>query len=161
MHQHVFYFYSTGGTMLKRTILTLFIVALTSVPVIAADSMSVAFSGAEVRSSPSAMSSKVLFKAAKYQPLTVQEQGAEYYKVSDYRGRSGYIHKSLLRDNPSVVVTGDRANVRSGPGTSNEVVFQLGKGAGALLLSQQEGWVEIKSTEGKTGWIADFLVWGE
>lgn len=147
--------------MLKRTILALLIVTLTSVTAFAAETMSVAFNGAEVRSAPSAMASKVLFKAGKYQPLTVLEQGAEYYKVNDYRGRSGYIHKSLLRNKAAVVVTGDRANVRSGPGTTNEIVFQLGKGAGALLLNKQDGWVEIKSTEGETGWIADFLVMGE
>ena len=116
---------------------------------------------AEVRTAPSAMSSKVVFKAQKYHPLTIKEKGAEYFLVSDSRGRSGYIHKSLLRDIPSVVVTADRANVRSGPGTANDVVFQLVKGVGALLLNKQDGWVEILATDGKTGWIADSLVWGD
>ena len=126
-----------------------------------AETMSVAFSGAEVRSAPTAMSSKVVFKANKFYPLTVIKESGEYYQVSDYRGRKGYIHKSLLKAKPSIVVTGDRANVRSGPGTDHGVVFQVSKGDSALLLSSQEGWVEIKATSGQTGWIADFLVFGE
>ena len=123
-----------------------------------AETMSVAFSGAEVRSAPSSMNSKVIFKAGKYQPLTIKKKGAEYFQVSDIRGRTGYIHKSLLSDTPSVVVTGDRVNVRSGPGTENDAVFQLRKGDGALLLNKQEGWSQIKSASGDTGWVADFLV---
>lgn len=125
-----------------------------------AETMSVAFSGAEVRSSPTAMSSKVVFKASRFSPLTIKETGKEYLKISDYRGRTGYIHKSLLRTTPTVVVTGDQANVRSGPGTTHDVVFQLAKGEAARKLDHQDGWTHVEATNGKKGWIADFLVWG-
>lgn len=146
--------------MLTRLVLTSSIILLLCCNTFA-QTMSVAFTGAEVRSAPSAMASKVVFKADKYYPLSVTKEGAEYFQVSDFRGRSGYIHKSLLKELTSVVVTGDKANVRSGPGTSNEVVFQVSKGEAALLLNKQEGWVEIKTAQGLKGWVADFLIWGE
>jgi hypothetical protein len=51
-----------------------------------ADIMTVSFSGAEMRSAPNAMSSKVIAKVSTYTPLEVLEKGPEYYKVKDYRG---------------------------------------------------------------------------
>ena len=93
-----------------------------------AEVMSVSFSGAEMRSAPSAMNSQVLSKMQLYAPLEVLEKGAEYYKVKDFRGRAGWVHRSLLKTAPGLVITGDRANVRQGPGANHQVIFQLSKG---------------------------------
>lgn len=125
-----------------------------------AEVMSVAFTGAEIRSAPSSISSKVILKVDKYYPLTVNKRGPEYYQVSDFRGRSGFIHKSLLKAQPAVIVKADRANVRSGPGTDQNVVFQLSLGETARLISSRDGWFEIETAAGQKGWIAEFLVWG-
>ncbi len=63
------------------------------------------------------MSSRVITKLSPYTPLQVLEKGTEYYKVNDYRGRTGWVHRSLLANTAGVIITGDRANVRQGPGT--------------------------------------------
>ena len=126
-----------------------------------AENLSVGFSGAEMRSKPSAMNSKVIAKLALYSPVTIIEQGAEYYKVKDYRGRSGWVHRSLLNKAQGAVVTGGSANVRQGPGTSHPVSFQVSKGSAVKVLEKQENWVLIQTAENKQGWIADFLIWGE
>jgi len=126
-----------------------------------AEGMSVAFTGAEIRSAPSAISSKVSFKARRYYPLTVIKKDSEYYQVTDFRGRSGYIHKSLLKPQPTVIITRDMVNVRSGPGTGQEVVFQMSQGETARMISSSNGWIEIETAEGQKGWIAEFLVWGD
>ena len=126
-----------------------------------AENMSVGFTGTVMRSKPNAMDSEVLAKLIPYYPLTIIEKGAEYYKVKDYRGRSGWVHRSLLIDSQGVVVTGDRANVRQGPGTSHPVVFQLSKGMPAKLIGIQEKWVHVQTSDLKKGWIAEFLVWGD
>lgn len=127
--------------------------------VIFAESMSVAFSGADIRTAPSAAASKVIFTASRYYPLEVLSSEKEYYRVKDFRGRSGYIHKSLLSKVETVVVTADKANVRQGPGVDNPVIYQLSSGSSAKFLGKVDGWLEISSSKGK-GWIADFLVWG-
>ena len=124
------------------------------------DIMTVSFSGTEVHSPPNAMSSKVIAKVSPYTPLEVLEKGPEYYKVKDYLGRTGWVHRSLLSSKAGIVVTGDRANVRQGPGTSHAVIFQLTKGDSCRLLSKQEKWLEVQSADGRKGWVADFLTWG-
>jgi uncharacterized protein YgiM (DUF1202 family) len=123
--------------------------------------MTVGFSGAEMRSNPNVMDSKVVAKVALYTPLTIIEKSTDYYKVKDYRGRSGWVHRTLLSNTQGVVVTGDSANVRQGPGTNHSVVFQLSKGMTARLLEKQDKWVHIQTADLKKGWIADFLIWGE
>ena len=126
-----------------------------------AENMSVGFSGTEMRSQPNAMDSKVVAKLTPYSPLTVIEKGNDYYKVKDYRGRSGWVHRSLLSSTQGVVVTGDSANVRQGPGTSHPVVFQLSKGMTAKFLKKEDKWVHVQTSDLKSGWIANFLVWGD
>jgi uncharacterized protein YgiM (DUF1202 family) len=123
--------------------------------------MSIGFSGTEMRSKPNAMDSKVVAKIVPYSPVTVIEKGSDYYKVKDYRGRSGCVHRSLLSNTPGVVVTSDNANLRRGPGTNHPVVFQLSKGMTAKFLEKQDKWVRVQTADGKNGWVANFLVWGD
>jgi SH3-like domain-containing protein len=125
-----------------------------------AEVMTVSFSGAEMRSAPNAMGSKVVTEVSVNTPLTVLEKKAEYFKVRDFRGRTGWVHRALLSSSPGVVIKGDRANVRQGPGVTHPVVFQLSKGATCRVLSEQDGWIEIRDVDGRTGWIAKFLTWG-
>ncbi|MDD9977588.1 MAG: SH3 domain-containing protein [Boseongicola sp.] len=55
---------------------------------------------------------------------------------------------------PRWYVSGTRVNLRSGPGTGNEVVAQLGLGTEAEVLSDTSSeWIEIRTSEGTTGWI--------
>ncbi len=57
-------------------------------------------------------------------------------------------------------VSGNRVNVRGGPGTNFDVVGSLTRGAEVLVLAENgEGWVEMQSLDGATiGWMADFLL---
>ncbi|WP_010137658.1 SH3 domain-containing protein [Oceanicola sp. S124] len=56
-------------------------------------------------------------------------------------------------------VTGDRVNLRSGPGTSNGVLATLTKGTPVEILETQSGWVHLRVQDsGQTGWMADWLV---
>ena len=112
-----------------------------------------------MRSTPNAMVSKVITKLSSHSPLKLLEKGPEYYKFNDYRGRTGWVHRSLLSATTGAVITGDRANVRQGPGTSHSVTFQLSKGDTCHLLSKQEKWLEIQTNDGRKGWVAAFLTW--
>jgi SH3-like domain-containing protein len=125
-----------------------------------AEIMTVSFSGAEMRSASNAMSSKVITKVATYSPLEVLEKGSEYYKVKDFRGRTGWVDRSLLSSKPGIVLTGDRANVRKGPGTNHSVVFQLAKGDTGQVMTINEKWLKIRTTDDRQGWVAKFLTWG-
>jgi uncharacterized protein YgiM (DUF1202 family) len=51
-------------------------------------------------------------------------------------------------------VTGSRVNLRGGPGTANAVVGQATFGAEAEVLSDSNGWYQIRLADGSaTGWI--------
>lgn len=54
------------------------------------------------------------------------------------------------------VVTGERVNLRAGPGTENPVVAQLPRGTRTEVLSDPgDGWVEVSTAEGaERGWIS-------
>lgn len=52
-------------------------------------------------------------------------------------------------------VTGQRVNLREGPGTSNPVVTQVTYGMPAEVLDDRDGWYRIRLTDGSaSGWIS-------
>lgn len=57
-------------------------------------------------------------------------------------------------------VTGDRVNVRGGPGTDFGVVFKLVQGDSVEVLEDNgDGWVRMRSvSNGNEGWMADWLL---
>ena len=59
-------------------------------------------------------------------------------------------------------VSGNRVNVRGGPGTSFGVVASLTRGDEVKVLEDNgNGWVRFETVEGDTGgWMADFLLVG-
>lgn len=58
------------------------------------------------------------------------------------------------------VVSGNRVNVRGGPGTDYGVVTKLTEGAEVrVLLDNGDGWVKMQPLDGSPeGWMADFLL---
>ena len=97
---------------MKHTISTFLIIltcfatlSISYVAISYAENMSVGFSGTEMRSAPNAMASKVVTKLTPSSPLTIVEKGSDYYKVKDYNGRSGWVHRALLSSTQGVVVT--------------------------------------------------------
>lgn len=57
-------------------------------------------------------------------------------------------------------VTGNRVNMRNGPGTSYSIVGRLERGDAVEVLSEPgNGWLKLRVSEtGRIGWMADFLV---
>src|SRR5690606_16453200 len=59
-----------------------------------------------------------------------------------------------------LTVTGDRVNVRAGPGTEHAVVRQVARAQRLVEIERQGDWVhaEIAGTDGGNGWIHASLV---
>ena len=56
-------------------------------------------------------------------------------------------------------VSGDRVNLRAGPGTSYGVLATLDEGAEVEVIDTNNGWVKLKTADsGRIGWMADWLV---
>ena len=56
-------------------------------------------------------------------------------------------------------VSGDRVNMRQGPGTSHGVLDTLPRGTEARLIESAGGWAKIEITStGQTGWMSERLL---
>ncbi|WP_407494982.1 SH3 domain-containing protein [Pseudooceanicola sp. MF1-13] len=57
-------------------------------------------------------------------------------------------------------VTGNRVNMRNGPGTNYSIVGRLARGDEVEVLSDPgNGWLKLRVSEsGRIGWMADFLL---
>lgn len=56
-----------------------------------------------------------------------------------------------------VSVKGSTLNMRSGPSTSTEVLWELQRGYPLQVIERKNRWVHVKDFEGDTGWVAASL----
>lgn len=125
-----------------------------------AGTMSVAVHSANLRSAPSVSGSMVVLQIPEHYPLTILEEKEDFYYVSDFAGRTGWIHKSNVNDSTGVVVAKEIANVRKGPGMNNEIVYKAEKGVAFKVIGSQDNWLEVIHESNDKGWIYKSLVWG-
>jgi len=138
----------------SAAVLVLFVFAGTSW----AERLAIRGSVANIRSGPGT-NYDVMWKVEKYHPLDIIKKTGEWYKFRDFEGDLGWIHKSLLQKIPTVITTRDKCNVRSGPSTKQEIVFNIGKGIPFKVLKRQDSWIHIQHADGDKGWIHKSLVW--
>jgi SH3-like domain-containing protein len=55
-------------------------------------------------------------------------------------------------------VTGTLANIRSGPGTNHEILYEAEKYYPVVILKKTGNWYQIEDNEGDIGWIYKTLV---
>ncbi|MDY6903880.1 MAG: SH3 domain-containing protein [Thermodesulfobacteriota bacterium] len=120
--------------------------------------MTISVATANIRMGPGT-NYEVLWKAERYYPVVVLKSEGEWAKFKDFEGDEGWIHQSLLSDTKAVVVKKEKCNIRSGPGTDHAVKFVAGKGVPFKVLKKNGNWIQIRHSDGDTGWIYHSLVW--
>jgi SH3-like domain-containing protein len=125
----------------------------------AAERLSVVANESNIRSGPS-KDHQILWSAGKYYPVDVIEKSGSWYKIKDFEGDQGWIHKSLLEKVPTVIVKVSLANIREAPEDQARIVFQAEKGVSMKQLSVKGKWLKVQHADGDVGWINDSLVWG-
>ena len=113
---------------------------------------------ANIRSGPGTKYD-ILWNVEKNHPLFILEKSGNWYRFRDFEGDEGWIHKSLLEKIPAVITIKDKCNVRSGPGTNNDILFTVEKGIPFKVLKKQGNWIQIEHSDGDQGWIHKSLVW--
>lgn len=94
-----------------------------------------------------------------------ENQDHRWFRVRMENGTTGWISAKFAREDgsapaapPAVMlrVTATTLNMRSGPGTANPVVIQLPNGIRVERLgsSPDGGWVQVRTPEGRTGWVS-------
>nr|HID59063.1 hypothetical protein [Desulfobacterales bacterium] len=120
---------------------------------------SVSVDKANIRTGPG-KEYEVIWQVGKYYPVKVIKKSGEWYKIRDFEDDEGWIHSSLLKKIPSVVVKRDEINVRKGPGKEFKILFRAEKGVSFKLLKKKGMWVKVQHADGDVGWIYRPLVWG-
>lgn len=125
-----------------------------------AEMKSVRVKTANFREKPS-MSSDILFTADRYYPVNILDRKRGWAKIRDFEGETAWVAERLLRREPAVVITVERANVRAAPRKNARVVFK-GTWSEAYPVEEIKGaWVHIRTPDGEDGWIHRSIVWGE
>lgn len=90
-------------------------------------------------------------------PSLVQQASVQTAPVAEpaVQSASGSVTAADIR-----AVTGNRVNVRGGPGKGYDVVNRMTRGQEVEILSDPgTGWVKLRPLDGGTvGWMADFLL---
>jgi SH3-like domain-containing protein len=123
-----------------------------------AERLSVKANIANIRSGPNT-SDAVIWQVEKYHPLNVLKKKGSWSLFEDFEGDRGWIHNSLLANIKCVIVKNDRCNVRSGPGTENDILFTVDKGVPFKVLDKKGDWLHVAHADGDQGWIHRTLVW--
>ncbi len=123
-----------------------------------AQRVSVKVPEANIRSGPGTKY-EIIWKIEKYHPLKVTEKKGLWFKFEDYEGDPGWIHKTLVNNTPSIITNKKSCNVRSGPGTKNDIIFGSEKGVPYKILKRKGNWIHVQHSDGDKGWIHRSLVW--
>ena len=118
---------------------------------------------ANIRSGPGKNYEKV-WQVYLYMPLKkvgVSLSG-DWYAVRDVDGDVNWIYKSLVTNEYTcAVVKSDKANVRTGPGTTYKKKFSepATQYESFRIIKRQGAWVEVKDELNNVGWIHKSLLW--
>lgn len=138
---------------------------ITFLPLTAAAKMvSVVGDNVNLRSGPGTNYS-VKWKYGSGFPLKVLDEKSSWYKVEDFEGDTGWLHKKLTARTGHMIVKvhknqETKVNIRSGPGTKYKVVGKAYYGVVFRTIKQQSGWAHVKHDTGMEGWIKRSLLWG-
>ncbi|MFA6584332.1 MAG: SH3 domain-containing protein [Elusimicrobiaceae bacterium] len=124
-----------------------------------AELMSVKTSKANIRSQPGA-DAEIVWTAWKFTPLEILERKGKWAHVRDFANYTGWIHTSVLVKTPTVTVKAKVANLRSGPGSDKDVVWEVDKEFSFKVLGKKNGWYNVTDENGTEGWISKGLLWG-
>ena len=123
-----------------------------------AERLAVSAPVANIRSGPGT-GHNVIWKVEQYFPIFVIEKSGEWYRFEDFEGDKGWVHRSLVGKIPAVITKNDSSNIRSGPGTTYQVLFSVEKGIPFKVLKRENNWIHIEHADGDKGWIHKSLVW--
>ncbi len=123
-----------------------------------AERLAVSSETANIRSGPGT-NHDILWKVEKYHPLFIFKKTNVWYHFRDFEEDEGWIHESLVNKTPTVITNSATANIRSGPGTKNKILFTVDKGIPFKILKRKGKWIHIQHSDGDKGWIHKTLVW--
>lgn len=124
-----------------------------------AERMSVTAGKANIRSGPGTENYPILWEVERYHPVEVLRKQDGWVFFRDFEGDEGWIYGQLLGEEKTVITRKDMVNIRTGPGTQNDIAFKAERGVPFRVLQRKGDWIHIESSDGDKGWIHKNLVW--
>lgn len=126
----------------------------------AAQYLTVAKDGVNVRRGPST-NDDVVMELFEGWPLEVTRKKGDWYEIVDYENDKGWIYKTLVKSNSSVIVNVKKTgNMRSAPSKTSPVIAEVERGVVLERIStNKNGWVKVKHSQGTVGYIYKTLLW--
>jgi SH3-like domain-containing protein len=135
-----------------------FLLTIVFVGTAGAERLAISVPTANIRSGPGT-NHTILWQVEKYFPVVIIKKAGPWYHFQDFEGDQGWVHQSLVSNVPAVITINDQCNIRSGPGTSHEILFSVEKGIPFKVLKREGRWIHIEHADGDKGWIHKSLVW--
>ncbi len=135
------------------------IILLTTV--FGAEYVSICVDEANFRKEPS-LEATIKWDLQKYYPLEILSKQGEWFKVIDYVGNEGWVHKVVLNiPAKSVIINANDVNIRKSPSLKGKIIGSTYKGEIFFLVNNLPKWTKVKnSVTGKEGYIHNSLLWG-
>jgi SH3-like domain-containing protein len=98
----------------------------------------------------------------KYMPLKKIDQRGDWYKVTDVDGDTHWVYRRLVSNSlQCAVVKVNKANVRTGPGTSyaKSPLSPVEKYYSFKVIKVAGDWVKVQDEVFNNGWVAKKLLW--
>lgn len=146
-----------AAQLLARMILAAAFFLMSSISVSAAEYVSVAKDGVNLRSGPDTKYS-VLYELPEGYPLKIETKKGQWIKVSDFENDQGWVYAPLVSKTAYVIVTTKQGNVRSGAGINNDKVGEVVREVLLKKVGRQGDWFQVEHPK-LNGWIHKKLVW--
>ncbi len=102
-----------------------------------------------------------LFILAPGTPVEVVVESGAWVRVRDTSGAMNWLESVALSPQRTVMVTAERAPVRSAPEHGAAIAFEVRRDVVLdLLAPAQAGWAHVRHRDGQTGYIRITEVWG-
>lgn len=105
----------------------------------------------------------LLFQLNKGEQVTIKDEKSGWYLIESNQG-SGWVAAWLVNSpgasttTRNALVTGSIVNVRKEPSTQAARVIQVKAGDVVEITGEKNDWYQIKTSSGKQGWIANWLL---
>ncbi|MEJ2804553.1 SH3 domain-containing protein [Comamonadaceae bacterium PP-2] len=155
-----------GRQIIRRLLLGtgLGLVALTASVAVQAASpamVSVGVSESILRKGPG-LNHEGLWSVPRGYPLQIVQRQSGWLQVRDFEGDRTWIRAAATSRTPHFIVKVPTANLRARPSAQSRVLGKLSYGTILQTLAHDnDGWVKVRQQpQGKTGWVAQRLLWG-
>lgn len=102
-----------------------------------------------------------LFIVAPGTPVEVVVSSGEWVRVRDHTGSMNWMESNALSSQRTIIVTAERAAVRSEPSPGAAIVFEAARDVVLNLTSPpQAGWAPVRHRDGLSGYIFISEAWG-